>query len=204
MKTICFCGIDGCGKTTQAKMLFKNVQKNNKEVIYIHVLSRKSTVFSRLHETSVINEGIKFIRNLRESFFWSTFKIALRLFNVLFDSWITIILNKVKYRKKTIIYDRYFYDILVILAFSYPKISNFIIGFAKFIPRTNVIILFKVDAGIATVRKCEHTLMQAQLYCDLYKKLSKKIKPTLIVNAQLDIKEIEKQIENISLEKRIL
>lgn len=197
MKTICFCGVDGCGKTTQAKLLFKNLQRAGKNPIYIHILSPKNTVLSRLHEVSVINRAISYIRILKDNFVVKVLKVSLRLFNLLLDSWVTTTMNKVKYKNqaKIMIYDRYFYDILVILAFSYPNILNFIINFSKLIPKPDIVILFEISPEVSVKRKSEHTLDEARRYSEIYKVLGKKINPSFVINAELSEKEIEKNIE---------
>jgi len=194
MFSICFCGVDGSGKTSQINILKDILKRINREVIVIHMFSENSTIISKLHNKNIINKFIVFIRNLNDSFLNSSLKIIMRLTNILLDSWITTAINARKYKNKIVIYDRYFYDVLVILASEYPKIVNFLMSFAVIIPKPNTVFILDINPEVAIQRKEENSLRETKVVCDLYRLLGEKInwEP---VNANLSKTEVSAQIQ---------
>ena len=193
--TICFIGIDGSGKTTQAKQFLKDIKKRN-ETEYIHVLSRKSTFSGKLQETSIMRYTIKKIRFFNNNSLGSIINLLLRVSNVLIDSWTTFLINKRNYKQKIIVYDRHFYDILVIIAYSYMSLSNIIIKLSKFIQRPDIVVLLKIKPKTAIKRKNEHTLIEAEKFCMLYEKLGETLNIPQI-NGELKIEEVTQNIKKL-------
>jgi thymidylate kinase len=149
---VCYCGIDGVGKTTRAKRLKKELEKKGDKVVYVHLFSPKASVGTKYHHLPIISNAIRLIRKKK-----NCLNLVMRLINVLIDSWLTALVNNIKYQGKTIIYDRYFYDVLVIIAKDFPKNKDFILSFACLLPRPDKV--FILDKGSA-----------------LYKNLAKKLK----------------------------
>ncbi len=199
MKTISFSGIDGCGKTTQVDLLVSFLRERGIDLQLIHLLSKKQTTFSKFHESRGIKQIIYKIRSLKDNPLGIFLKVSLRLANVLLDSWITTALNKFRYRNKVLVYDRYFYDVVVILAFSYPKLSDFIMRFISFIPKPKKIMIFDIDPEVAVMRKQGHSLDEAKRYCNLYKDLFKKVEGSLLIESELGIDEISEKIKRYSV-----
>jgi thymidylate kinase len=194
--TICFVGIDGSGKTTQINWLLEKLRDQEKEVEYIHVLSSKSTLSGIIQEIAPIKPGVKKIRNLKKSGSGAAINLTIRVLNVLFDSYLTFYLNKFRYRGKVIIYDRYFYDILTIIAFSYTNFLNPLMKLSRLIPRPDIIAIIEVKPETAVERKPEHTLADAKKYCMLYEKLRKTLQLEPI-NGELDIEETRENLSKV-------
>jgi glycosyltransferase involved in cell wall biosynthesis len=92
----------------------------------------------------------------------------------------------------------------VIIAFSYPKISHFIIGFARFIPLPDKVILFDIGSQAATQRKPEHTLEESKLYNALYRNLAKTIKFRLVIDGERDQEQISSDIERYIERRKVV
>ncbi|MCM8762850.1 MAG: hypothetical protein NC936_00300 [Candidatus Omnitrophica bacterium] len=180
MTSVCFCGIDGSGKSLQANILNTFLNKMGKNTTLVHLFSEKSTVISKSHDKFIVKKFIGFIRRIPNSFLISPIKIFLRTTNAIIDSWVTYFSNLKKYKDRVIIYDRYFYDILVILASEYPRFANVIISFCRFVPRPNRVIILDIMPEKALSRKEGHTLERARLLCKLYYLLSRKIDSYII------------------------
>lgn len=177
-------------------MLQKELEKNNISYRYFHLLSKNNSVVSSWHENKLISILIRKIRSLKNNWLGSVIKIATRLLNVLADSQITTRLNKRLKTHDVIIYDRYFYDILVILAFDFPHLSDFILSFSRLIKHPDIIIIFQVEPETAVNRKAEHNLRQAKIYCQIYKHLAD-ILGIELIDAQQPIEAIKTEVLNM-------
>ncbi len=174
MKTVCFCGIDGAGKTTQAELLVTQLKKESKNPTYIHLFSQRGTFGTQFHQTFWLSPIIKFIRIKKESSWGKRFNIIIRVVNLFLDSWITTFINRVKYKDSLIVYDRYFYDILAILISEHPRLEFLLLKFIFFLPRPKLVFILDKNSN-------------------LYLNLAKKVKAK-VINSQLSRKKIAKQI----------
>lgn len=199
---IAFCGMDGAGKSTQIESLKNYLKDNSLEFKDFHLLSNNNSVISKLHGKKNLKSFIKNLRSLKSSPTNNFIKISLRIINVITDSWITTPYNKIKYRGKVIIYDRYFYDILAIIAKDFPNRSKLILNFAKLIPKPKLLFIFEIDPTISVRRKSDLSIKEAEIFQQLYKKISKMTK-TAMVNGSLKqeiiFEEIKRKFEHIQL-----
>ena len=193
MMSICFSGIDGSGKTTQCHNLIKRFQEMGVETKFIHILSQGKTVGSKSQSLPLITATHRRLRDLSGKGVTRCFKLFIGLSYYLVDSWISHIFHKIKYRNNVVIYDRYFFDPLLIFASNFPRIPLWVIPFSRIIPQGNVTIIMEVPPEIAKQRKPEHPLDLLKRYHQLYRRLADILK----------VKIIDGTMNNIIVEKEV-
>lgn len=162
---ICFTGMDGTGKTTNARQVYDELVKGKKKVVYFQILSgdtflRKllgrltSRIREKTHKAPYQPSQGGILR------LWPLFSLA--------DACLTYIWLKFLSLRKTVIVDRYFYDEIAIMAcLELIKMEN-ALRIIRLMPKPNVVFLFEAEAEVARARKPEHPLeffvRQAQFY----------------------------------------
>jgi thymidylate kinase len=166
IKNIFVCGLDGSGKSTIINEFGKFLENNKIKYKIIHFyynpiilkiikLIKKRKSVETFYKKSISHE-LK-VKSKTKSNFWA--------YLVLFDSYIQYYWGLIMYRRKLIIFDRFFYDYLVsfkFLGINIEKIKNLI-------PKNKTFILFLAKPEILYKRKPEHTL-------DFFKKNYKEYK----------------------------
>lgn len=192
---ICLTGIDGSGKTTQANLLLQTLNLRRNPAIYEHSFSRK-TIADDVGVRSSIDIFVKNLNKVTNNRLVMVTKTVVRLAIIFVDSWLTYTFYKIKHRGKIIIADRFFYDTLIYLAFSFRPLANQILIFSRFIPKPKITILLQVSSETAVNRKAEHTIKDARILLGFYEML-KQIQPIITVDAQQSIQSTRYQIERI-------
>lgn len=183
---ISFSGIDGTGKSTQIHKIIGYFHSNGKTLKAHHLFSNQQSVMSNLHETGLGKSIVKGVRSLKDNFFTRIIKLLMRLFNLLIDSYATTFRNN-KDNLDIIIYDRYFYDVLICIIYDFPKFKTLLFMVSHLIPKPEVIIVFDANAGTVINRKPEHSLESAIQYCSLYRRLAEILGvKTIHSNATID------------------
>lgn len=158
MKTVCFCGMDGSGKTTQCNILTKRLRNLGVEVEVIHLFSASNTVSSNLQGKPLFRMLSQRLRDLPVYGFGGRVKLAIGLISFFVDAWLTYIYHLLKYNRKIVIYDRFFYDQFVIFAATFYKTPWWIINLARILPKGDVTILMEIPPKIGNIRKSEDSV----------------------------------------------
>ncbi|MBL7058364.1 hypothetical protein ISS03_03435 [Patescibacteria group bacterium] len=205
MKSICFCGMDGAGKSTQSKRIVEKLAKFNS--LYIHVFSQGNTVASKTHNIAFIKDVHQRMRDLSGKGIGRYVKILVGLSYYLVDAWVTVLRNRYKYKNNMIIYDRYFYDSLVIFIANFECMPTWALSFGRLLPKCNEIIFLEAKPACALKRKPEHSMEVMQRYFALYRMLAKLMKVEVVdgtASMELVNKEIDKRIDQFILSLQVI
>jgi len=172
MKTICFCGMDGSGKSTQCKILVDRLRGSGLAVETIHTLTRGNTVSSRLQEKPLFKGFHQKLRALPCYGFLGGIKLIIGLVFFFIDAWITNIKHRWDFREKMVVYDRTFYDHLAIFAASFLKPPRWVINLAKVLPKCDVLIIMEVSPEIGHIRKSEDSIEKLTKCMKFYRRLA--------------------------------
>lgn len=197
---ICFMGIDGSGKTTQADLIEQFLLKSmNKKIKRIYFFSSKREVAGGMQSQSFISNFIENLNKQGQNPILNYFKVNLRVAGTILDSWLSYHNNSLNREASVILYDRYYYDSLVAVAIKHYSMRHFILCMSKLIPKPNIIILFEISAKESVRRKPEHAIDEAMDISTLYAQF-KRLLPLKTVNAELDVRQIEEQIKTMCVE----
>jgi len=197
---ICFIGVDGTGKTTHAKLLCEHLLDDGILSLYQHLFSKHSVQKDLLHGHNIINTLIEYMGIITGlptgNPIIDIFKITLRVFGIMLFSWIKFIHDKTKYTKNVIIYDRYFYDNLVIYASTFIRYSSLILTLARLIPMPSIVFLLMANPLSIMKRRKELDIKKIVKMFYLYERLGKLISAKIICTDIADINIMHKIIYN--------
>jgi|SRR3989344_8627107 len=190
-KLISLSGVDGSGKTTQAKILYSTLTRKRFSVIKVQtfeylILKPITNIFKR-------NGSFKQI----PKYYSTNTNPILRLWFVpaFIDMWI-IYLTKIipiTFKYDIVISDRYFTDMAVSIASLGYMPRRFFELYIKFLPRANKQILLLLDPKTSLERSKEYDLKYHSAQNQLYRVVSKTINSHQI-NAKLGKGAISQQI----------
>lgn len=194
MISISFSGMDGAGKSTQCQKLISSFQKLGVDVKFFHMGSQGKTVGSKAQSFPVISKIHRKLRDLSGKGISRGFKLFVGLSYYLIDSWLSHFVHKIKYKNNLVVFDRYFFDFLVIFVSNFPNIPWWVIHFAKILPQSNVTIIMEVSPQIAKQRRSEHSIKELQRYYQLYRRLADILR-IKIIDGTKNLAIIEKEIK---------
>jgi thymidylate kinase len=186
---IALIGLDGSGKTTQAKKLFSYFQKKGERVSYIHWLrfypSKKNWYRPQFKKTDTNNSS-------KNSLFYIIIRIFLSVFNAFLVS-IKIFFHLFTGRK--VILDRYLIDELVQLRYKGLNKKLFLF-FLKIVPVTKNIFYFEINPELALQREEGHDFGYFEKKSILYKQAIK-IKKIKTIKVGREEEVFQKLLDNL-------
>jgi len=202
MTIISLIGIDGSGKTTQALMLCKSLQRLGYDVKCLYagntgIKLGKYLFYLSLPVDIVINRILKIPKESILKCHKFRFLVKLESW-LLFLNYMVLVLPQILLRKKKhqiLITDRYVYDYVVqrlILEKSVSKANKLLL---RIVPKPDLLIVLDVDEKIAFSRKREDKtdLKSLKIMRRLYLKLGTKINGH-VVNASKDVSDVFKEL----------
>ncbi len=192
-----FVGIDGTGKTTQARKLQATLRERGIASQYLHLFSAKTEMAAKVTANSFIEACLKKIDDLSDKKAFSLAELLIRIPSIILESWLSP--RTSKSRNEVTIYDRYFYDKFISTLSSYARTlddttKKLTLILAKFVRKPDVTITFQLAPAAAVKRKREHTSKEAEEICALYDWLNRILELTPI-NAEQDIESISQIVQ---------
>ena len=180
MRLVCFCGMDGCGKSTQCRILAERLRKLGVEVEVIHILTKGNTVSSIVQGMPAFRMFHEKLKELPNHGFRGGIKLAIGLISFFVDSWMTYIQHRLKHNRKIVIYDRFFYDQFVIFASTFSRTPWWIINLARFLPKSDIVMVMEVSPETGNMRKPEDSVEKLTKALKFYRLLAFILKVEII------------------------
>jgi len=198
LKLISFSGPDGVGKTTHINLLLDELRKDGESVEYIHMFSKRGSLLNR-----VIYSHRVFSRanaNSREHSQLASYRripmLLLKLSLTILDSWFTYCYIKLKYKHRTIICDRYFYDNIVYIAASEEKLAHVVLHFSSLIPKPDVAILLYAGPEVLCGRKSGQNFDSLRQVDSIFKSLAAREK-LVTLSTETEVGTLHNTVRNI-------
>jgi len=167
---ISFSGIDGAGKSTQARYVKKILKDYGLSVCDIHMISWSLT--NKIGKM-LQKKGANIVFPLtpsesKKTFFWG--EKLLRKIVLIFDimRFRFFVMRGVRVRNQVLICDRFFYDLAVQGVYTGVIKGKFERFYNKIIPKPTISILLDLSPDTAQKREREHTLSYYQIKRELY------------------------------------
>ena len=209
---VCFTGIDGSGKTSNANKLIENLRKMNLSPVYAYgrwtpVFSYPFLAFFRLlrysskviHRNKIQYSEKHYYENRAIAYTWLVASlvdlIVLNFFRVLVHIW----------RGKIVVCDRYVYDVLVDQMFDLRDSSLYLRFPSKLLyilmPKPQITFLMDLHEGIAFSRKKDTpTLEYLSIRRKLYLQLAGYF-DFIVINAAESLSSIQEKVIELVTEK---
>jgi len=188
MIRIALSGLDGTGKSTLVSELEKHFVEQGMKVKTFHLFSKGQTVMAQAQDSGLLRGLVAWIRGLNDGFLGRRIKFWARFGNVIIDSYITQRRNN-RLALDVIIYDRYFYDVLLAIVRDFPERKSFAYAVGRKLPRPDHVLFLDAKPETVIARKPEHTLESANLYRCLYREMAEVLNIKL-----LDAEQTEKNV----------
>jgi len=193
MYTISLSGVDGVGKSSQIQLIKKYLHNKSIKTEIVHLFSHKSTVLLKLQSYSHLSTTIRKIRQLKTHKIGQYINISSRLLNVLLDSYLTNIYIKIYKKNKVLLFDRYFYDVLVMIIYDFPVYENMLLSFSKLIKKPDFAFILTGQPEQLIERKNGLSLTKVKRINYIYKNLAKTLglevynssQPTNLINKKI-------------------
>lgn len=172
MRMICFCGMDGAGKSTQCKILKKRLEDCGYRVNTAHILSKGSTLSSKYQDKGFLKNILEKIKKLSFEGWQGGVKLYVGLVSFYFDAWLTYFYYLIKFKGHFVVFDRYFYDHLANFIIKFPKVHRWIYAFCLLLPRPHVIFIIEVQPVLGHARKEEESIAVLEKRFAFYRSLA--------------------------------
>lgn len=205
---ICFTGIDGCGKTTLAKILVRMMNERGIKGKYVHNTYKSfllrpfmSIIKILLFRGKTIRKNYSEYVNLTKKIYNIPFLPTLYQYLVLLD-YLFITIFKIIILllfNKAIVCDRYLYDVIVNLAielnYSNDKIKNILKKSLYLFPEPDFVFLIDLPEEIAYHRKNDiPTMNYIKSRRKIYLKIQEELKMT-VLDGTKKLEELQREIE---------
>lgn len=190
---ICFTGMDGTGKTTNAQKLYNKLKQDGNKVVYLRTLSG-DTVLRRF--LGKLTQQVR--KKTHQNPYQPRKGGILRLWPLFsgIDAYLTYIWFKFLSFRNIVIVDRYFYDEIAIMVCVDVLTEAKAWRILKIIPRPDVIFLFEAEAVTAHTRKPEHPIGFFIKQLQFYRNIAPLIGATIVNTEQLDCSQTSQLIAN--------
>lgn len=188
MIKIALSGLDGTGKSTLVSELENHFAGQGMKVKTFHLFSKGQTVMARAQDSGLLRGLVAWIRMRKDGFFGRRIKFWARFVNVILDSYVTQRKNN-RLALDVIIYDRYFYDVLLAIVRDFPEKKSLAYAVGRRLPRPDHVFFLDAKPETVIARKPEHTLESAHLYRSLYREMAEVLNIKL-----LDAEQTEKNV----------
>ena len=201
-RIICFTGMDGTGKTTGAKWLYRELADNGTKVRYLALLAGNSVLRKTL---SKITQWVRNRTHKKDSYAPSAGGI-LRLWWLfcLIDAYITYAVLRVASLGRLYIVDRYFYDEIAIMACIGVISIKRAMRIVRLMPRPDILFLFQASAETGYERKPEHPFYFFVKQKDFYRQMEAVLKPIVINTDVLKHDDVTRLLKKEMEERTIL
>lgn len=190
-RIISFIGVDGTGKTTYAKWLLQELHNRGKKVIYFHVYSSDATALAACIDKSATDDIINMLSEYsRKSFVGAIVRAIL----IVVNSWLTLLILKLRYRELYIIYDRYFYDSVVVVAAKVRKFPRLILTLSKLVIKPDIVFLLKARPETTMRRKSEGSINSIKKLCTFYDALELILPIVTPVVTEVNMEAVKREI----------
>jgi dTMP kinase len=212
---ICFTGIDGTGKTTQAKKLANNLSSKGTKSKYVYarfipritrvIIFFGNLIFLKKENTTSYSER----KNSKRKLLSKHFVLSKIYYKILFIDYRIQIFLKIDMNLllgNSIICDRYLYDTIITdvaidLGLNADEIFQLIINKLNSYPKPDIVFLLDIDEEISYSRKSDiNSIEYLKDRRKSYLSIGNKLKNFIIIDSNRDINLLENEI----LEKSLL
>ncbi|MCP3955325.1 MAG: hypothetical protein GY697_24355 [Desulfobacterales bacterium] len=174
MKSVCFYGMDGAGKTTQARLLADYLRAGGLAVCRVHLLTPGNTTASSLEKHTLYRRLQLKLQALPSAGRGAVVKLIIGLAAHGLDAWLTWW----RYRRtsrnvQVLVYDRYYYDPLVLFITGFDRVPAWTAGLTALMPRPDLAIGMEVPPAVGHARKPEETLLKLERCLHLYRRITR-------------------------------
>ncbi len=211
-KFICFIGIDGSGKSTQAQNIVKYFENYNEKVKYVWLgwsptLLKPFLKFIKkkiLIKKGITEEQYTSYTELKKHVFKNKLKQNVWFCYITLDYFFQVLINimiPITFLKKSIVCDRYIYDLVIDLSINFNITASLLFkNFPQYLfPTPDMIFFIDVKEEIAFDRKddiptIQYLMDRRKRYREIFEILKKNSINIKIIDGQIEEEVIKEQI----------
>lgn len=197
--SVCFIGVDGCGKTTHAKNLYEELRNLGIDCAYIHhtyaLVDHLPSMIRVWLQRLFLSQTYPSVSSTKEKTSRSRINLTVLSLIAFMNGMVSFLLEPKPYAGcSLVIHDRYLYDHLVHYIRSCPE--PLVRCYLRFIPKPDIIFLLDVPPIVAYERRGEATPIFYTQYRKLYLALTRKIDSNKlrVVNTRVNISKVDSLI----------